>query len=147
MIDFENKKSRATIFSEKLSMVINSFDIEELKKIKVSSSDSTSSLINLIEEYYSKTINSNLFVQKNWDKMVYEPLKQIFESKEKLLLGYGTPIDFLRDRKFFAILSLSQILFPDGNEIELKNHFENMEFDFSQVYRDFYLIFNEFFET
>ena len=147
MIEFENEKSRATIFLEKLAITINSFDMEELKKIKVNSGYSTSSLINLIEEYYSKTINSNLFFQKNWDKMVYEPLKQIFESKEKLLLGYGTPIDFLRDRKFFAILSLSQILFPDRNEIELKNHFENMEFNFSQVYRDFYLIFNEFFET
>ena len=34
MIDFENKKSRSTIFSEKLSMLINSFDMEELKKLK-----------------------------------------------------------------------------------------------------------------
>lgn len=146
MINY-NKTSRAAIFQKKIANLISNFDIEDLKKVKVYNGDSTFPIMNLIDEYYSKTINNNLFNQKIWDKIIYEPLKEIFESKDELLTGYRTPIDFLSGDKYNAVISLSKILFPDKNKLKSKKDFENTKVDFGDLYMCFYTIFNNFFET
>lgn len=146
MINY-NKTSRAAIFQKKIANLISNFDIEDFKKVKVYNGDSTLPIMNLIDEYYSKTINNNLFNQKIWDKIIYEPLKEIFESKDELLTGYRTPIDFLSGDKYNAVISLSKILFTDKNKLKSKKDFEKIEVDFGDLYLYFYTIFNNFFET